>query len=189
MFDAKIRPSPLPPRTPRTTRSKERSMRGTMYAIDLVERILDGDIGAIICFLIPFAIVSWWMIRIYILPARRWKTPEGPTERTYFYRKKAGRGRESTARVHALAPGRGTGDLHSGWWPHRGDSQRGRRRARACRERPRSRQLCRDVVRQPYWYQIKLTLSLLLHCQCPILRPLASHFLYILYMRWPANKT
>ena len=65
-------------------------MRGTMYAIDLVERILDGDIRAIICFLIPFAIVSWWMIRIYILPARRWKTPEGPTERTYFYRKKAG---------------------------------------------------------------------------------------------------
>ena len=58
----------------------------TTYAIDLVERILDGDIGAIICVLIPFAIVSWWMIRIYILPARRWKTPEGPTERTYFYR-------------------------------------------------------------------------------------------------------
>jgi len=61
---------------------------GTTYAIDLVERILDGDIEAIICVLIPFAIVSWWMIRIYILPARKWKTPEGPTERTYFYRKK-----------------------------------------------------------------------------------------------------
>lgn len=74
------------------------------------------------------------------------------------------------------------------WWPRRGDSQSGRQRARACRERPRSRQLCRDVVRQPYWSQIRLSLFLLLHCQCPILRPLATHFLHILYMRWPANK-
>ena len=57
-------------------------------AIDLVERILDGDIGAMICALIPFAFVIWFLTRIYILPARKWKTPATPTERTYFYRKK-----------------------------------------------------------------------------------------------------
>ena len=57
-------------------------------AIDLVERIHDGDIGALICALFPFAIVSWLILRVYILPARKWKTPEGPNEPTYFYRKK-----------------------------------------------------------------------------------------------------
>lgn len=63
-------------------------MSGTMYAIDLVERILDGDIGAMICALIPFAFVIWLLTHAYILPARKWKSPEGPKERTYFYRKK-----------------------------------------------------------------------------------------------------
>ena len=56
--------------------------------IDVVERIHDGDIGALICALIPVAIVSWLILRVYILPARRWKTPEGRKERTHFYRKK-----------------------------------------------------------------------------------------------------
>ena len=59
-----------------------------MPAIPIVEGILDGDIGAIFCGFGPLFIVSWWMIRVYILPARRWKNPEGPKERTYFYRKK-----------------------------------------------------------------------------------------------------
>ena len=30
-----------------------------MIGIHLVERILDGDIGALICALIPFAIATW----------------------------------------------------------------------------------------------------------------------------------
>ena len=59
-----------------------------MGGIHLVERILDGDIGALICALIPFAIATWWIIRIYIRPARKWKPPSGPQERTHFDRKK-----------------------------------------------------------------------------------------------------
>ena len=59
-----------------------------MPAIPIVEGILDGDIGAIFCGLVPFAIVTWLIIRIYILPARKWNPPEGQKERTYFYRKK-----------------------------------------------------------------------------------------------------
>ncbi len=47
-----------------------------MIGIHLVERILDGDIGALICALIPFAIATWWIIRIYIRPARKWKPPQ-----------------------------------------------------------------------------------------------------------------
>ena len=59
-----------------------------MSGIHLVERILDGDIGALICALVPFAIATWWIIHIYIRPDRRWKPPSGPQERTHFYRKK-----------------------------------------------------------------------------------------------------
>ena len=59
-----------------------------MVAVRIVESILDGDIGTLICALIPFAIATWWIIRAHILPARKWKPPPGPTERTHFYRKK-----------------------------------------------------------------------------------------------------
>ncbi len=59
-----------------------------MGGIYLAERILDGDIGAIIFALIPFALAIWWFIRIYKRPARRWKPPSGPQERTHFYRRK-----------------------------------------------------------------------------------------------------
>ena len=55
-----------------------------MSGIHLVERILDGDIGALICALVPFAIATWWIIHIYIRPDRRWKPPSGPQERTHF---------------------------------------------------------------------------------------------------------
>ncbi|MDE0078590.1 MAG: hypothetical protein OXO50_13795 [Caldilineaceae bacterium] len=64
-----------------------------MVGIELTQRILDGDIGAIVCVSIPAALVMWWLIRIYIFPmfpARKWKTPSDPEERTYFYRKKKG---------------------------------------------------------------------------------------------------
>ena len=59
-----------------------------MIGIRLVESILDGDIGTIIFVLIPIALAIWWSIRIYIRPARKWKPPSGPQERTHFYRKK-----------------------------------------------------------------------------------------------------
>ena len=59
-----------------------------MPAIPIVEGMLDGDIGAIFCGLVPFFLVIWLILRVYILPTRKWKTPEGPTERTYFYRKR-----------------------------------------------------------------------------------------------------
>ena len=59
-----------------------------MPAIPIIEGMLDGDIGAIFCGLVPFFLVVWLIIRVYILPARKWKTPEGSKERTYFYRKK-----------------------------------------------------------------------------------------------------
>ena len=39
------------------------------------------------CGLVPFFLVVWLIMRVYILPARKWKTPEGSKERTYFYRK------------------------------------------------------------------------------------------------------
>jgi len=61
-----------------------------MPAIPIVEGMLEGDIGAIFCGLVPFAIVTWLIVRVYILPARKWKTPEGSNERTYFYRKEQG---------------------------------------------------------------------------------------------------
>ena len=45
-------------------------MRFTFY---LAEHILDGDIGAIIFVLVPFALAIWYFISLYIRPARRWK--------------------------------------------------------------------------------------------------------------------
>lgn len=59
-----------------------------MPAIPIVEGILDGNIGAIFCGCGPFFIVIWLIIHVYVRPARKWTTPEGPKERTYFYRKK-----------------------------------------------------------------------------------------------------
>ena len=62
-----------------------------MAGIELTQRILDGDIGAIVCVSIPAALVIWWLIRIYIFPmfpSRKWKLPSGSKERTYFYRRK-----------------------------------------------------------------------------------------------------
>ena len=46
-----------------------------MVAVRIVESILDGDIGTLICALFPFAIATWWIIRVHILPARKWKPP------------------------------------------------------------------------------------------------------------------
>lgn len=54
----------------------------------LTEGILNGEIEAIVIALIPFALAFWWFLRVRILPARQWKPPSGPKERTYFYRKK-----------------------------------------------------------------------------------------------------
>ena len=58
------------------------------FTVDLFESILDGDIGAIVTVSIPFGLAIWWVIRTYIQPARQWKPPSGPQERTHFYRKK-----------------------------------------------------------------------------------------------------
>ena len=46
-----------------------------MVAVRIVESILDGDIGTLICALFPFAIATWWIIRVHILSARKWKPP------------------------------------------------------------------------------------------------------------------
>ena len=46
-----------------------------MVAVRLVERILDGDIGALICALFPFAIATWWVIRVHILPTESGSRP------------------------------------------------------------------------------------------------------------------
>ena len=59
-----------------------------MPAIPIVEGMLDGDIGGIFCGLVPFVLVVWLIIRVYILPARKWNPSKGQKERTYFYRKK-----------------------------------------------------------------------------------------------------
>ena len=66
-----------------------------MIPVRIVESIFDGDIGTLICALIPFAIATWWIIRAHILPARKWKPPPGPTERTHFYRKRKSRRRKN----------------------------------------------------------------------------------------------
>lgn len=58
-----------------------------MDGIHLAESILAGEIEAIIIALIPFALAIWWFMRVYILPARQWKPPSGPRERTHFYRR------------------------------------------------------------------------------------------------------
>ena len=58
------------------------------YTVRFAQLILEGDIGAILTVSIPLALAIWWFIYIYILPARRWKPPSGPQERTHFYRKK-----------------------------------------------------------------------------------------------------
>lgn len=60
------------------------------YTVRFAQLILEGDIQAIITLAIPLALAIWWIIYIYILPARRWKPPSGPQERTHFYRKKKG---------------------------------------------------------------------------------------------------
>ena len=59
-----------------------------MVAVELTQRIFEGDIGAIASVSIPLALVIWWLIRTYILPARKWMPPSGPKEHTHFYRKK-----------------------------------------------------------------------------------------------------
>ena len=58
------------------------------HSVRFAQLVLEGDIGAIVTVLIPLALVIWWIIYIYVLPARRWKPPAGPQERTHFYRKK-----------------------------------------------------------------------------------------------------
>ena len=58
------------------------------YPVRFAQLILEGDIGAILTLAIPLGLAIWWIIYIYILPARRWKPPSGPQERTHFYRKK-----------------------------------------------------------------------------------------------------
>ena len=58
------------------------------HTIRFAQLILEGDIEAIVTVSIPLAFVVWLVIRVHILPARKWKPPPGPTERTHFYRKK-----------------------------------------------------------------------------------------------------
>ncbi len=58
------------------------------FTVDLLESILEGDIGATVTVSVPLALAIWWIIRTYIQPARRWKPPSGPKERTHFYRRK-----------------------------------------------------------------------------------------------------
>ena len=41
------------------------------FTFHLAERILDGDIGAIIFVSVPFALAIWYFIYIYIRPARQ----------------------------------------------------------------------------------------------------------------------
>ena len=42
-----------------------------MIPVRIVESIFDGDIGTLICALFPFAIATWWIIRVHILPAQK----------------------------------------------------------------------------------------------------------------------
>lgn len=64
------------------------------YVYDLTLRVLEGDIEAIITVLIPVGLMFWWVFHVFILPARQWKPPSGPKERTYFYRRRRLRGRK-----------------------------------------------------------------------------------------------
>lgn len=59
-----------------------------MDGIALAEGFLEGDIEVIIIVLISLALAFWWFMHVHILPAKRWRQPPGPKERTYFYRKK-----------------------------------------------------------------------------------------------------
>ena len=63
-------------------------------AYELIQLILEGDPGAIISVSVPIAFVLWWIIRYQIVPARKWRAPSGPKERTYFYRRKEVTGEE-----------------------------------------------------------------------------------------------
>lgn len=77
---------------------------------ELIQRIREGDPGAIISISIPIAFVLWWIIRYQIVPARKWRAPSGPKERTYFYRKK-----EVTGEGESLSSwGRGGGRAEAG---------------------------------------------------------------------------
>jgi len=67
-----------------------------MAGIELTQRVLDRELGAIVCVSIPAALVIWWLVRIYMFPARKWKPPSGSKERTYFYRKKKGAAEKKT---------------------------------------------------------------------------------------------
>lgn len=58
------------------------------WVYDLTLRVLEGDIEAIVTVSIPLGLMLWWIFHVFILPARQWKPPSGPKERTYFYRKK-----------------------------------------------------------------------------------------------------
>ena len=76
-----------------------RSRKGTVQfylAYELIQRIREGDIGAIISVSIPIAFVFWMIVRYQILPAWKWRAPSGPVERTYFYRKKEVTGEEES---------------------------------------------------------------------------------------------
>ena len=84
----KIGDNPFTATTARTPRDDSGHRKDTWIGFYLAEGIFDGDIGTIICALIPFAFAIWWLIRIYIHPAKKWKPPPGPQERTNFYRKK-----------------------------------------------------------------------------------------------------
>lgn len=67
---------------------KEKPVRGgAQFGIELTQRLLEGDVGAIITVAVPFALVLWLIMQGKILPAMKWKSPPKPNERTYFYRK------------------------------------------------------------------------------------------------------
>lgn len=60
---------------------------GAQFGIELTQRLLEGDVGAIITVAVPIALGLWWIMQTKILPAMKWKSPSNPKERTYFYRK------------------------------------------------------------------------------------------------------
>jgi len=82
------------------------------------EGILEGDIEYIIIALISFALAFYWFMRVHVLPARRWKQPPGPKERTYFYRKK--KVTEEERRPRGLSRRKRGGDAGAGGPPDSG---------------------------------------------------------------------
>ncbi len=68
------------------------------YVYDLTLRVLEGDIEAIVTVSIPLGLLLWWIFHVFIFPARQWKPPSGPKERTYFYRKREETEEEGWAR-------------------------------------------------------------------------------------------